>query len=468
MCNFKGIYFKLLSYDCNMIIDGLKRYEKIFFLGIGGVSMSALAELLFSNAYTVCGFDDNGGERILHLNKLGIPVYEKKVTDLVVNELATSSVVVYTDAISQEHPLYKQAIQENKLLISRSQLLGKICECFPSSIGVCGSHGKTTCTAMISHALRALKADFTAHIGGLDCELGNFYRSGEEFFVTECCEYKQNLLRVSCESAVVLNIDRDHMECYENEEDLKEVFRVFCARSKRAFVCADDKNAMSLGDFVTFGINNELSDYRAVHLKEVGGRYQFTVTEYGKELCKIKLRIRGLCSVYNALGAFAVLRSYGFDEKKIAEGLSNFSGVKRRFEEIGVCQGVTYVCDYAHHPREILSTVETARKTFGSRLHIVFQPHTYSRTKFLMSEFVEVLRKIENLVIYKTYSAREYYDKLGSAEVLAENVGGCLYIENIRELNGWIKRSVRSGDAVLFLGAGDIYFVAQRIVNGLK
>jgi hypothetical protein len=156
------------------------------------------------------------------------------------------------------------------------------------------------------------------------------------------------------------------------------------------------------------------------------------------------------------------------DERKIAEGLSNFLGVKRRFEEIGVFQGVTYICDYAHHPREILSTVETAKKTFNSQVHVVFQPHTYSRTKLLMLDFVEVLRKIDNLVIYKTYPAREYFDELGSAKTLSENVGGCLYIENIRELNSWIKRSVRVGDAVLFLGAGDIYFVAQRMVNGLK
>ena len=430
--------------------------------------MSALAEFLSVNAYMVCGFDDNGGERIAYLKKLGIPVYEKEITNFVINEFESSNVVVFTDAILNEHPLFVKAKSDKKRLISRSELLGKVCETFPSSIGVSGSHGKTTCTAMIAHALRALKEDFTAHIGGIDSELGNFYARGEEFFVTECCEYKQNLLRVPCESVIVLNIDKDHMECYESETQLKEVFRIFCARAKRAFVCADDEKAVSLGDFVTFGINNEFSDYRAVNLKEVGQCYQFTLLEYGNELCKVRLKARGICNVYNALAVFAVLRSYGFDERKISEGLSSFSGVKRRFEEIGIIQDVTYICDYAHHPREIQSTVETARKMFKSTVYVIFQPHTYSRTKLLMPEFVEVLRGIENLVIYKTYPAREFYDEVGSAKTLAENVGGCLYIENMRELSVWIKRSVLAGDAVLFLGAGDIYFVAQRIINGLK
>lgn len=448
-----------------MIIKGLERSEKIFFIGVGGISMSALAEFFCVNGYSVVGFDDSESGCVAKLKKIGVPIFLKKVTEKVYEELENSSIVVYTDAVSSENPLFQTAKIKGKVMLSRAEVLGRICAEFPYSIGIAGSHGKTTCTAMTARILNALKANFTAHIGGMDTLLGNFYAKGEEFFITECCEYKKNLLKTPCEAAVVLNIDLDHMECYENEEELIKTFRAFCNQAKRAFVCADDEKCLSLGDFVTFGINNQFSDYRAVNIKEVGQSYYFTVQEYGKELCKIRLKAKGICNIYNALAAFAVMRSYGFDEREIVKGLEEFSGVKRRFEEIGSFSGATFICDYAHHPKEIASTIQTARELYKNRLFVVFQPHTYSRTKLLMQDFVAVLRKIENLVVYKTYPAREFFDESGSAKTLSENVGGCLYIENMRELKYWIKRNIRAGDTLLFLGAGDIYFIAEQIVK---
>ena len=430
--------------------------------------MSALAEFLCVNGYSVVGFDDNEGGCVAKLKKIGVPVFVKSLTEKVYLQLESASVIVYTDAISNEHLLFQKATISGKRMISRAELLGQICLEFPHSIGVAGSHGKTTCTAMTARSLNAVNANFTAHIGGLDTELGNFCLTGEEFFVTECCEYKKNLLKIPCEVAVVLNVDLDHMECYANEEELTKVFREFCNKAKRAFVCADDEKCLSLGEFATFGIVNQFSDYRAVDIKEVGQSYHFTVQEYGKDLCKIRLKTKGFCNIYNALAAFAVLRSYGFDEREIVKGLEEFSGVKRRFEVIGGFNGATFICDYAHHPKEISSTVQTAKELYKNRLFVVFQPHTYSRTKLLMQDFVKVLRTIDNLVVYKTYPAREFYDESGSAKTLSENVGGCLYLENIRELKYWLKRNVRAGDTVLFLGAGDIYFIAEQIAKKLK
>ena len=430
--------------------------------------MSALAEFLSVNGYSVAGFDDNDGENVARLTKKGVAIFVKKLNEKVYDELEKSSIIVYTDAISTDHPLFQTSKTKGKLMLSRAELLGKICAGFPYSIGISGSHGKTTCTAMTARSLDGVNAKFTAHIGGMDGVLGNFCAKGEEFFVSECCEYKKNLLKVPCEVAVVLNIDLDHMECYQNEEELVETFRRFCNSAKRAFVCADDERCLSLGDFVTFGINNQFADYRAVNLKEVGQCYHFTVQEYGKELCKIRLKTKGLCNVYNALACFAVMRSYGFHEKEILKGLEEFSGVKRRFEEMGSYNGATCICDYAHHPKEIASTIDIASGLCKNRLFVVFQPHTYSRTKLLMQEFVKVLRKIDNLVVYKSYSAREFYDESGSAKTLSENVGGCLYIENMRELKAWLKRNARAGDTVLFLGAGDIYFIAERIVKKIN
>jgi UDP-N-acetylmuramate--alanine ligase len=266
----------------------------------------------------------------------------------------------------------------------------------------------------------------------------------------------------------VLNIDRDHMECYQSEEELKACFKKFCEQSKTAIVCADDFNCAELGGSVTFGITNPLSDYKAVDLRAIGERYSFVVEEYGKPLCRIRLKAIGRCNIYNALAAFALARSYGFHEREIKKGIENFQSVKRRFELLGDFHGASVICDYAHHPREIVSTVATAQGICSQSLYVVFQPHTYSRTKLLMQEFVETLRKIKNLMIYKTFPAREKYDFEGSGERLAQAVENCLYADNIYALKTWLKTTVKEGDTVLFLGAGDIYYVAQYLLKELK
>jgi len=267
--------------------------------------------------------------------------------------------------------------------------------------------------------------------------------------------------------AILLNIDKDHMECYQNEADLTNTFHQYCQIAKTAFVCADDEKCKKFTDFSTFGIDNVLSDYRAVDLRANGEKYSFTVEEYGKGLCRVHLNAIGRCNVYNALAAFSAMRSLGFSEKEIAKGLESFTAVKRRFERIGSYRGASFICDYAHHPRELASTIQTAQGICRKNLYVVFQPHTYSRTKLLLKEFVDVLRPIKNLMIYKTYAAREKYDAEGSAAMLAQIVGGCLYAENIYALKTWLKKTVKEGDIVLFLGAGDIYYMAQYMLKEL-
>jgi UDP-N-acetylmuramate--alanine ligase len=232
-------------------------------------------------------------------------------------------------------------------------------------------------------------------------------------------------------------------------------------------VCADDKKCARFTDFVTFGIENTLSDYRATHIRKNGERYSFSVEEYGKALCRVQLRAIGYCNVYNALAAFAAMRSLGFHEKEIACGLENFTAVKRRFEKIGSYHGASFICDYAHHPKEIAATLRTARGVCKGQMYVVFQPHTYSRTKSLFKEFVETLRSVKNLMIYKTYPAREAYDELGSAATLANAVGGCLYADNVYVLKTWLKKTLKEGDVALFLGAGDIYYAAQYLLKEL-
>ena len=448
-----------------MRLKGLNAVEKIYFIGIGGVSMSALAKYLFSNGYCVSGSDMVKSEQTDRLSFCGIKVYIG--VDANRKELLDADAVIYTDAIDEKHIELMTAIRTKKFIYSRGQLLSLLCADFSTVIAVGGSHGKTTCTSMCAHVLKYLSMPFTAHIGGEDSTLGNFYYSGKEYLITEVCEYKKNLLKIKSDVAILLNIDCDHMECYDGEQDLINSFYQYCSKASTAFVCADDKNCSKWESFSTFGIDNVLSDYRATSLKAENEQYSFVVEEYGKRLCKIKLNAVGKCNVYNALATFAAMRSLGFDERDIANGLERFTSVKRRFEKLGVYHGASLICDYAHHPREIASTITTARGICQGKLYVVFQPHTYSRTKLLFDDFVNVLRVIENLVVYKTYPAREGYDDAGSAKRLALEVGDCLYVDNVQVLKTWLDKTAREGDLVLFLGAGDIYYVAQYLVTGL-
>ena len=444
--------------------DLFDEYERFYFLGIGGISMSALAKLVYFRGYTISGYDAARSEQTEELSALGIPVKIGDGEDLA---LQRAEVVVYSDAIGDTDARLVYAKRVGKIVCGRMELLSMLCGRFKKVVSVAGSHGKTTCTAMCAHIFKTLNVPFSAHIGGEDADFGNFHSCGGEYFVTEACEYKKNMLKMRSSRAILLNIDKDHMECYEDEEDLGSSFESYCAAADVAFVCADDGKCIRFGrKYTTFGIDNPHCDYRATALKQTGEKYSFTVTEYGKPLCRIRLNAAGKCNVYNALAAFAAVRSFGFDEREIAKGLENFTAVKRRFERIGQApSGATVICDYAHHPREIAATVETAKKICKGDLYVVFQPHTYSRTRLLMSEFVALLRKIPRLMIYKTYPAREFYDEAGSAKTLAKEIGNCLYAETVKQLNAWLSGSLKSDDLVLFLGAGDIYYAAQYLTR---
>lgn len=459
--NGHKIVFFIVKY--RMHLKGLKDCKKIYFIGIGGVSTSALAKLLATQGYEVSGSDEVSGELFNALPYYGIKIFVGKDSNR--KELLEADAVAYTDAIPWNHEELLKAKILNKKIYPRADLLAIVCDGFSHVLSVAGSHGKTTCTSMCAHILKNACVPFAAHIGGEDAAFGNFYMDGNEYLVTEACEYKKNILKMRAETAILLNVDRDHMECYDGEADLLNCFRRYCEKSKTAFVCADDEKCRWMGDFPTFGIEDSLADYRAVDLRSVGEAYSFTVKEYDKPLCRVRLRAIGRCNVYNALAAFAATRAWGFDEKEIRKGLESFTAVKRRFEKIGEYRGASFICDYAHHPREIRSTLTTAKGLCKGKLYVVFQPHTYSRTKLLLQEFTQALSSVDNLMIYKTYPAREKYDEEGSAETLAKMLGNALYSENVYVLKTWLKKTVREGDAVLFLGAGDIYYVAQFLLK---
>ena len=419
--------------------------------------MSALARYLLDCGKKVAGSDTYNGDYVKDLQRSGIEVCIGNQRESV----AEYDVVVYTDAIQENDIQLCEARALGKLVVSRGQFLYEVSRDFKNVIAVSGCHGKTTCTAMLAHIFVAANKKFCVHIGGKDLKYGNYYGCGKDYFITEACEYKKNFLLLKPDTAVVLNSRPDHIECYGSEENLKRSYSQFSESANIKINLYGDIEAGGL----TFGFDKN-ADYCAVNIAESDGYYSFKVFEGGVELGKICLNIYGKHNILNALAAVAVARSAQISFKAIQSGISDFKGVERRFETLGVQNGVKYIADYAHHPDEIRASLRTAKKVTSGKIFVVFQPHTYSRTKNLMKQFIKVLSAQNNLLIYRTYAAREYYDDAGSALTLAQRIKKSRYGDNRQDIVDFISKTCK-GDTVLFIGAGDIYDIAKEIVKNL-
>ena len=431
--------------------------QRWYFIGIGGVSMSALAQLLKSRGEDVLGSDMAESHFTRKLVSLGIPV---SIGD---NESITAENVVYTGAIEDNHKQLNAAKEAGKRLISRAELLGMVAEEYPHTISVAGCHGKTSTTSMISHIFESGNRAFSCHIGGEDIRFGNYFSSGGDYFITEACEFRRSFLSLNSDIAIVLNTDRDHTDCYASENDLVDAYRTFASKAKAVIVNADDRNARTIPHTLSFGFQS--GTIQAENLRSEKEKYAFTVTEHGIPLERIYLNVVGKYQVANALAAFAAARLYGFSPKEIKQGLEEFQGVKRRFETVGSICGVPVVCDYAHHPREIAASFACAERLCRGTVRLVFQPHTYTRTKDLMSEFISVLKKAENQLIYKTYAAREKFVFEGSAVALVSRVPESSYVQSPQDLRTRLEKELNADDMILVLGAGDIYQIAKSILD---
>ena len=438
-----------------------KKY--IYFIGIGGISMSGLAYFMQKQGFCVAGSDVAAGVMTAKLEEEGIKVHYGHAPERV----GIADAVIVNSAIAEDDPELAEARRRNIPVYGRAELLHLVASCFENTVGIAGCHGKTTATAMCAHVLEECSGSCTAHIGGEDSDYGNFHLGGDKYFVTEACEYKGNFLKLDPDVAVVLNTDRDHLECYGSAENLRAAYAEFARRADGAIVCGEDDIVHMVRPSLTFGMSDEF-DISAANVRSSGGKYSFPLRICGETFEKIKLNVYGRHNIYNALAAAAVAEYYGYPPSFTAEGLKKFRGIRRRFEQIGRINGAELIADYAHHPREIAAAFQTAREICGGRLFVVFQPHTYSRTKLLFDDFVSVLSGTENLVIYKTYAAREYFDAAGSALTLSEHLPNSLYIESVRELEIYLRCSLGAGDVALFLGAGDIYFAAKQIAHNLK
>ncbi len=429
--------------------------EGYYFIGVGGVSMSALALLLKDRGARVRGCDDAESDMTRKLSACGIPVH------IGGGEKIAEGTVVYTGAIGEEDARLKGARAAGKRVLPRAQLLGMVASAFPHVLSVAGCHGKTTTAAMLAHIFWAGGRPFTSHIGGEDLTLGNYACTGREYFLTEACEFRRSFLSLHSEVAVILNCDRDHTDCYASQEELTEAYRAFASQAERTVVNSDDIRARSIPHALSFGLYS--GEVRAEDLRSAGEKYSFTVAERGIPVVRVKLGVVGRVHVMNALAAYCAARLMGFTAEEVRRGLENFRGVKRRFELVGTLGGAPVVCDYAHHPREIAATLASAARLCEGTVRVVFQPHTYTRTRDLMEDFVGALSRAEEPIIYRTYAAREPFDPSGSAVALAGKIAGAGYEQTPARLKKRLLGELREGDMVLALGAGDIYDVMRSI-----
>jgi len=439
--------------------------EKVYIIGICGISLSAIAKILKSQGHAVAGSDTDMGEMSKDLERAGISVYYGHNSC----KLDDYDVVVYSAAIAEDNPEILRAKKLHKKMLSRAQLLGQISKIFKTTIAIAGSHGKTTTTGMISTILINSGHNPTIHIGGNFDKIGGNVRIGDSgIFVTEACEYKDSFLKLKPKISVILGVQADHMDYFKKIENLQNSFNSFASNTKkRGAVIFDAGNKRSVqaskhANCQQISVSGgKKSDHFATNaISGKDGCYSFSYYENGKNLGRIYLSVPGKHNITNALAAIAVARFLGIDFSTIQNSLYEFCGVDRRFQFVGRINGAKVFHDYAHHPTEIKASIAAAREMKCKKLFVVFQPHTFSRTKSFFCRFASALSKADQVVMYPIYPAREQPIKGITSEALSKKInevgGKSVHFFNYAQIKEFLSDNVASSDMVLILGAGDI------------
>ena len=446
----------------------LDHVKKIHFIGCGGSGMYPLIQILAAKGYEISGSDVLDGSTIRSEREMGIKV---TLGHSAANVMG-ADMVVYSAAIAKDNVERAAAESYGIPTVERSVLLGYVSRLYKNSICVSGTHGKTTTTSMITTALELAGCDPSAVIGGKLPLIGGYGKAGKgDDIVVEACEYAETFLKLTPYLSVVLNIDNDHLDYYGSMGELKFAFKRFCLMTRfMIFANADDKNTMDVMFTLqrrvrTFAIHNE-ADYRAVNVQEYRpGFYEFDLETWDHAQGHIKLAVPGYHNIYNALAMCSVCLSMGLTVEQCANALLSFKGACRRFEVYGECNGAVVVDDYAHHPTEMRATLTTAKELGYKRLIAVHQPFTYSRTKMLLDDFVDVLKLADIAVLTPILGSREPFDPTINSAMLAEKVPGSVLVDGLKEAAQWVKDNAREGDLVVTLGCGDIYKAARMMVQ---
>ena len=443
----------------------LQDCHSIFFIGIGGISMSALAQISRSLGYTVGGSDRSENAQTAHLREMGISVFPSHDA----KNIEDYDAVVYTVAIGADNPEYLAAKAAGKPLLSRADYLGYLMVSYRHRIGVAGMHGKSSCTAMCAQIfLSATDATVLCGaelplLGGSTCCIGK----EQEHFVFEACEYMDSFLDFNPTLAVVLNVGMDHPDYFKNMKQIRASFLSYARRTGKGgtvlYNADDAESVLAVKEFegrhVTFGIEKE-ADYSARNIRHKNGVTEFEFWCREELLCNIRLQVFGLHNVYNALAAAAAASICGISPDLIAQALADFVGAKRRMECKGILNGAVVYDDYGHHPVEINATLTGAKEMGYKRILCAYQPHTYSRTAKLFDEFVNAFGSADRTYFADIYAAREENVFGVTSKMLAERIGDkAEYCGSFSRVAEALKRDAKKGDLVIVMGAGDIYKV---------
>lgn len=457
-------------------IDNIKKYKNIHMIGIGGVSMSGIAAILKNWGFTVTGSDTTDSENIQILTQKGIKV----VIGHSLEDVANSDVVVYSAAVKQDDPEMLEAKKLHIPTIERADFLGELTRCYQDTICISGTHGKTTTTSMISLCFLEASQNPSIQVGAYLKPLnGNYMVGNSEHFIIEACEYVESFLKFSPKAEVILNIDNDHLDYFKTFENIKNAFIKYVKLLPEDGILvtnADDTNCLDLIQYtnatsITYGIQNKKADFYAENIIfDYDGFAEFDVYHKGQFFDKIKLSIPGIHNVSNALACIALCTKYGIEKNAIKSALLKFTGAHRRFEFKGkINNKVSVYDDYGHHPTEILATAKSLSHKKYNHSWVVFQPHTYSRTKNLLEDFAKALLNFDNVIVLDIYAAREKNTYgITSKDLVNQLISigkDAKYIPDFKECVSYIKNNVEDNDIVMTLGAGTVTEIGPMLIQ---
>ena len=440
-----------------------------YLIGIGGVSMSPLAEVLSDAGLTIRGSDISESDNVLHLRSRGITVFIGHRAENLAQDV---DFVVRTAAVHDDNPEVAEAHRRGIPVFERTEAWGAIMLEYPNALCIAGTHGKTTTTSMATHILMAAEMDPTVMIGGTLPLLHAGHRVGKgKTIIMESCEYCNSFLNFYPTIAVILDIDADHLDFFKDIEDIKHSFREFASHVPEDGVIIanlDDENTMDAlrplnRKLMTFGMSDQ-ADVYAQDLTQRGPQTEFDVICRGKKFTHVTLHVPGIHNVKNALAATAAAICLGCGPLAVQYGLAGFTGAGRRFEFKGKYNGADIYDDYAHHPGELQALLDAVAPLGYKRTIVVFQPHTYSRTKALFDEFAEQLRRPDLTFLAEIYAAREQNTIGISSRDIAGVIPNSLYFDSFDEILKALRWTAAPGDLILTVGAGDIYKVGERLV----
>lgn len=456
-------------------IDELRRFKHIHMIGIGGVSMSGIAEIMKHWGFIVTGSDRTESEVTKKLNLDGIHV----VIGHDVNMVAKADVVVYSAAIKQDDPELVKARELGIETVERADFLGMITKAFNDTICISGTHGKTTTTSMVSMCFIEALKDPSIQVGAtLKAIDGNYRIGNSEHFIIEACEYVESFLKFYPRAEIILNIDNDHLDYFKNIENINKAFIKYVGLlpdDGLLVVNLDNKYCAELHNYtnakvVSYAIENDKANFIGRNITfDKNGFPRFDVYYNNNFYASFELSVPGKHNVLNALACIALCNSYGIEKADMKSALKKYTGAHRRFEYVGNFKGASVYDDYGHHPTEIKATAMALKNKTYNKSWVVFQPHTYSRTKNLLNEFAESLTYFDNIIVTDIYAARESNTYGVSSQDIVEKIRehgrNAIYIKEFEDIIKYLEENVQKDDIILTLGAGTVTNIGEMMVK---